>query len=191
MSDANVTGATATGVTIQDMGERIAAWTEALGFESVSDGPDSCIIHSRGGETRWFVFRGPGEIIVTSSQRSKLEAWFAFSSADLVDVERYLVGVIGPALRAELMPQAPRIKPRVRLDELAPPFAYVPARSNSRQAELMDGGYYRARFASLKSPLQAVRFSQYANAPVDELKAAFLDPDGGTIFAVDPYETSA
>jgi hypothetical protein len=176
---------------IPALGKRIETWTEALEFESVSDGPNSCIIHSRGAETRWFVFRGPGEIIVTSSQRSKLEAWFAFSSADLVDVERYLVGVIGPALRAELTPSAPRIAPRVRLDELAPPFTYVQSANDPRQGILHDGGYHRARFASFQSPLQAVRFSQYANAPVDDLKAAFLDPDGGAIFAVDPYQTSA
>jgi hypothetical protein len=178
-------------MTIEDIGNRIATWTEALAFEAVSGAADSTIIHSRGGETRWYVRQGEGEIIVRSSQRSKAQAWFAFSSADEVDVERYLIGAIGPALRAELSPSAPRVKPLVRLDDLAPQFTYVPASGNPKQGSLRESGYHRAQFASFQSPLQAVRFSQYANIPVAELKAAFLDPNGGAVFAVDATQTSA
>jgi hypothetical protein len=177
--------------TVRELGARIAAWTAPLAFESVTTTDDYCVIVSRGGESRWYVILSDGQYIVSSAQRSHTAQWFEMSTASLDDVERFLIGLFGASLRSELLPEAPRLAPLVRIDDLPTPFTYVPAADDARRGLLLHNGRERARFSSFATPHAAVRFSQYANVPVETLKAAFLDPQGAPVFALHPTQLSA
>ena len=187
-------------MTVYDVGRRVAGWATVFEFTSLSSGPGDCLIASRGGETRWYVHTVEAgssvhnvEVgyMVTSSQRSGDNQSFEMLATSLDDVERFLLGVIGAAVRSAVRPSAPRLAPLVRIEDLPAPFTYVAAPDDSGRGDLFEDGRFRARFSSFASPHTAVRFSQYANAPVPTVAAAFVDPAGAPLFAVHPTELSA
>jgi hypothetical protein len=178
-------------MTVYDVGRRVAGWAAPLEFVNLSDGLGDCLVASRGGETRWYVATIEAGFAVTSSQRSADTESLEMLATSLDDVERFLLGAIGPAVRSAVLPSASRLAPPVRIEDLSPQFTYVPAPDGSLAGDLLEGGRFRARFASFASAHTAVRFSHYANTPVATVAAAFLDPVGAPLFAVHPTQLSA
>jgi hypothetical protein len=187
-------------MSVYDVGGRVARWAAPFQFVTLSAGAGVCLIASRGGETRWYVHTMEAGasvhgvdvgFMVTSSQRSGDTQSFELLAPSLDDVERFLLGVIGPAVRSAVLPSVPRLAPLVRIEDLAAPFTYVRAPDDSGRGDLFEDGLFRARFSSFTSAHTAVRFSQYANTPVPTIAAAFLDPAGTPVFALHPTELSA
>jgi hypothetical protein len=178
-------------MSVSEVCGRVARWAAPFEFTSLSSGSGDGLIASRGGETRWYVHSVDGGFEVTSSQRSDEVESFEMLTAALDDVERFLLGVIGAAVRSAVLPGAPRLAPLVRLEDLPAPFSYVTAPDGSGCGDLLENGRFRARFSSFASAHTAVRFSQCANVPVGTIVNAFLDPAGAPLFAVHPTQLSA
>lgn len=178
-------------MSIQEVGTRVADWATPLGLGFlINDDGTAGLLHTVGGETRWYLRTNNGEFFVGSGQRAG-EEFFEFAATTEDDVERYLVSAVGPSVRAELLPEAPRIAPQVRLEDLAPGFSLVQATDGTPHGVLLEDGRYRARFSSFTTAMYAVRFSQYANASIDEIKASYADEFGKPVFTVDVTQVSA
>ena len=178
-------------MTIETIASGIVEWAGVLGLGYVvNDAGDSVLIHTPGGETRWYLRAIDGEFFVGTGQRSADE-FFEVATATEEDVEKYLVSAVGPSLRAELLPQAPRVAPPVRSEDLAPEFTLEPANDGTTHGILLEGGKYRARFSSFTTPMYAVRFSHYANASVEDIRASYVDEFGKPVFTVDVTQVSA
>ena len=170
---------------ISDVGTRVAAWAQSLGYSSTSAAPSSCVVANRGGEERLYLRQIGDDFVVSSASRSESER-FEMSSRTVTDCEKFLVAELGSSVRRKLLPGSPALALPTKLEQLAPPFSLVPAEDDPRQAILLEGGRYRARFASLNDYRPAVLFTNYADVSVDTLKESFLDTTGDGLFPVNP-----
>jgi hypothetical protein len=178
-------------VTIEAIASRIVEWAAPLQLGYVMDNTgDIALLFTPGGETRWYLRTNSGEFFVGSAQRSA-EEFFEIATTTEDDAERYLLNAIGPSLRAELLPQAPRVAPQVRLDEMTESFTLTAAGDGTPHGILRENGQYRARFSSYTTAMYAVRFSQYANAPLEDIRASYADQFGKPVFSVDVTQMSA
>jgi hypothetical protein len=178
-------------VSITDVATRVAGWGAPIGLEfRVDETGDSALISTPGGETRWYLRANNAEFFVGTGQRSA-EEFFEIATLNEEDAEKYLLSAIGPSVRAELFPESPRIAPKVRLEDLTPGFTLVPVDDGTPHGVLLENGQYRARFSSFTTAMYAVRFSQYANASVDDIKASYADEFGKPVFDVDVTQVSA
>lgn len=178
-------------MSVEAVASGIVEWAEPLGLGYlINDAGDSALIYTPGGETRWYLRAINGEFFVGTAQRSA-EEQFEVATASEDHIAKYLLNAVGPSVRAELLPQAPRIAPQVRLEDLAPGFTLLPANDGSPHGLLLENGEYRARFSSYTTAMYAVRFSQYANASVDDIKASYSDEFGKPVFTVDVTQVSA
>lgn len=178
-------------MSIKAIASRLVEWAAPLQLGYVMDDTgDIALLSTPGGETRWYLRTNNGEFFVGSAQRSA-EEFFEIATTTEDDAERYLLNAVGPSVRAELLPQAPRVAPQVRLDEMTDSFTLVPAEDGTPHGVLLENGQYRARFSSFTTAMYAVRFSQYANASIDDIKASYADEFGKPVFAVDVTQVSA
>lgn len=178
-------------MTIEDVATRVAQWASPLNLEfGIDETGTYAHIFTPGGETNWFLRTNNGEYFVGTRQRAA-EEYFEIATLTEEDAEKYLTAAVGPAVRSIGLPEAPRISPAVRSDEMAPGFTLVPVDDGTPHGILLENGQYRARFSSYKTAMYAVRFSQYANASVDEIKASYADEFGKPVFSVDVTQVSA
>jgi hypothetical protein len=168
-------------MSIQTVATRLTEWAAPLNLAfGLDESGTYAHIFTPGGEVNWFLRTNNGEYFVGSRQRAAEEFF-----------EKYLVSAVGPSVRSLTLPQSPRIAPRVALDQLAPGFSFVPVEDGTPHGVLLENGQYRARFSSFATAMYAVRFSQYANATVDDIKASYADEFGKPVFDVDVTQVSA
>ncbi|PRY68838.1 immunity protein 61 of polymorphic toxin system [Glaciihabitans tibetensis] len=178
-------------MTLRDVATRIVEWAAPLKLAfGLDDTGTYAHIFTPGGETNWFLRTNNGEFFVGTRNRAS-EEFFDIATLTEDDMEKYLVSAVSPSVRAEQLPEVPRLAPHVRLEEITPGFTLVPVDDGSPHGILLENGQYRARFSSFKTAMHAVRFSQYANATVEEIKASYADEFGKPIFTVDVTQVSA
>jgi hypothetical protein len=177
-------------VSIPELGARVAGWAEPLGYTSSNATPDSCVVASRGGETRFYVRVRGNDVVVTSADRSEPER-FEMSTRTETDVEKFLVAQVGRSLRQKLLPGSFALIIPSEAEHIAAPFALEPANDDPRQAIVLEDGTYRARFPWFNEPRAAVLFTHYANVSVGALKASYLDTTGDGLFSLDPGRLSS
>jgi hypothetical protein len=178
-------------MSIQTVATRLTEWAAPLNLAfGLDESGTYAHIFTPGGEVNWFLRTNNGEYFVGSRQRAA-EEFFEIATLTEEDAEKYLVSAVGPSVRSLTLPQSPRIAPRVGLDQLAPGFSFVPVEDGTPHGVLLENGQYRARFSSFTTAMYAVRFSQYANATVDDIKASYADEFGKPVFDVDVTQVSA
>ena len=163
-----------------ELGQRVAAWGAPLSY-TASPLRAGCVIANTGGETRYYVRRSEAGIVVTSATRSAAEV-FEMVSDRAEDGEKFLISVFGAPVRSEVMRDAFALRLPFFEDELAAPFRLHAEGGGERHVAVWEDGCYRASFAST---VDAVRFTHYANAPVEMVMAAFLDTTGRGLFPLD------
>ncbi|MET0990682.1 MAG: Imm61 family immunity protein [Glaciihabitans sp.] len=178
-------------MTIHDIATRVVEWARPLNLAFGIDETGSFAhVFTPGGESNWFLRTNGAEFFVGTRQRAA-EEFFEIATLTEDDMEKFLVSAVGPSVRSITLPEAPRIAPHVRPDEMAPGFSLVPVDDGTPHGVLLENGQYRARFSSFTTAMYAVRFSQYANASVEDIKASYADEFGKPVFSVDVTQVSA
>jgi hypothetical protein len=134
---------------------------------------------------RYFVgANDDGWFIITDSDRLGAEK-FRLAASSISSVEKYFFGTFGEFIRARR--SLPPIHIPISREELAPGFTidYRPFEHVDRLA-LIDASGTALAFSSADpfyGTMELVGLSIYLRATVDDITAAFLDPDGRPLFA--------
>lgn len=171
-----------------DISPRLEQWATLADYTltpgtSTDDG--RAMFWSPGGEVRYFVGANDDNwFVVTDSDRLGAEHYlFAACSMDIV--EKYFFGKFGEFARSKR--DLPRIHIPIAKEEIAAGFTidYRPFEQVDRLA-LIDSDGNALAFSSsdmLFGTMELVALSIYLTATVDDITAAFLNPDGSPLFA--------
>lgn len=170
----------------EDFRPRFTAWMDRAGFSVRDYGDGRVTLAPQGGEIVYFLGSAPdGWIRVTSSSRGAAEAW-EFDAATVEVVERYFTVDVGGTIRRAIgLPGDVRVP--FLLEELAPgaEIKTLDDWEYSSVEELSLAGQPLARFRYLSGRVHlAVEASHYCSAPLAQVQASFLDPEGKPLFGL-------
>jgi hypothetical protein len=159
------------------VGISVAEWLRPIGFSYRELSNDTIEIANWGGEIRFYVRYGGGQVVVSKAERSGDE-YTTMATANFEDAERFLTRTLGHDLRSHVVPTAPRLRLPWTSDNVADGFTIVAAQGTYLPAVVLESGRERARFADFETPYDAVQFTHYANIPIADLRASLLDTSG-------------
>jgi hypothetical protein len=159
------------------VGISVAEWLRPVGYGYRELSNDEIEIASEGGEIRFYVRYGGGQVVVSRAERSGDE-YTTMATASFNDAERFLTRTLGQDLRSQVVPTAPRLRLPWTSGSVADGFTIVEASQSYLPAVVLESGRERARFADFQTPYAAVQFTHYANIPIADLRASLLDASG-------------
>jgi hypothetical protein len=171
-------------VTVADAGQSLAEWLAPVHITCVVYSEDSVLLGNLGFELRWYLEKRAGSYEVSTAERAG-DTQLLMRTSSLDDAERFIVSVLGLSLRSRVMPQSPFLVVPSEREDLASGFELVERPEGPLYAAVMQGDVLRAEFSSRTDPFNAVVFSTVADAPVADIKKAFLDELGEPLFQVD------
>jgi hypothetical protein len=168
---------------------QLEEWASLAGYSltpgsSTSDG--RAMLWSAGGEVRYFIGSNDGDwFIITDSDRLGSEN-FKLAAVSMSTVEKYLFGMFGEYIRSKR--SLPPVNVPIAKDEISAEFTIQKSvfESANRLALIHSDGSPLA-FSSadpVYGTMELAGLSLYLTATVDDITAAFLNPDGRPLFTL-------
>jgi hypothetical protein len=171
-----------------DISRRLEEWATLADYtltpgSTTDDGRP--MFWSPGGEVRYFVgVNDDNWLVITDSDRLGPEH-YKFAASSLDTVEKYFYGNFGELIRSKQ--NLPSIHIPIAKEEISAGFEidYRPFEQVDRLA-LIDSEGTSVAFSTTDrffGTMELVALSRYLTATVDDITAAFLNPDGSPLFA--------
>jgi len=172
-----------------EVSHQLEEWAALAGY-TLTPGPSNSderpMFWSAGGEVRYFIAdKKDGWFVVTDSDRLGPEH-FKLAATSMNIIEKYLFGMFGEFIRGRQ--DLPPVNVPITRDEVAAGFTIENRLfENANRLALVDSSESPLAFSSADpvfGTMELAGLSLYLTATVDEITAAFLNPDGSPLFAL-------
>jgi hypothetical protein len=151
----------------------------ALAGDDIFATDGAWVVANNAGETRHYARRTEKGVILTEAYRGSAES-FVMSSGNVLDIERYMTDVCGHRIR-----QARHLAPIAYATDPEDISGAVTVTNQPEKRVLLasDRPDHHVKFRGIIDyASDAIWFSWIANAPLEQLRDSYLNPDGLPLF---------